>query len=78
MVENFDNVFTIEVNGSKGWEVIATFTSLNTAINAYRNYLLKDFDEYRLNSPKADKELAPETATDDISEVYIDGWADVR
>lgn len=81
-MENFDSVYTIELNGTKGWEVISCFTSLNTAINSFRNYLLNDPGQYRLTSTK----LVEENPTEDFEamtgeapeySVRVDGWADV-
>lgn len=33
--ENFDNVYTVEVKGSKGWEVIFTTKSSQAALNEF-------------------------------------------
>lgn len=50
-MEDFSKVFTIEMLGPKGWEVIGTFISLTLAVNAYRKCLLRDYEAYRLTSP---------------------------
>jgi uncharacterized protein (DUF427 family) len=49
----FDKYFTIEVYGSKGWEVIWYYNSLNEAINKFREEMLLKSSETvaRLTSP---------------------------
>jgi hypothetical protein len=50
-MDEYGTSFTIEFQGSKGWEVCYAGTSLNDAINEYRRLLLSDFGVYRLTSP---------------------------
>lgn len=51
-MENYDSVYTVEFNGSKGWEVAETFVGLTDAINAFRGLVLQDTEvSWRLTTP---------------------------
>lgn len=47
-----NQVFTIEIKGSKGWEVIATYNEIEVAIRRYREELrIVPIMAVRLTSP---------------------------
>lgn len=51
MTEDFSKVFTVEVYGDKGWEVIGTHNSMQEAIRDFRSCCMTDNRPYRLTSP---------------------------
>lgn len=51
---DFSNVFTVEVNADKGWEVFWTSHSMNDAVRKFRQASLQYPElEIRLTAPKA-------------------------
>jgi hypothetical protein len=52
MPEDFDNYFTVEFYGSKGWEVCWTSDTMDDAI-AECEKVHKDGYQFRLTSPKS-------------------------
>lgn len=52
-MEDFSKVFTIEINGPKGWEVVGTYNSLVDAVHRYEEEMLQrdPIVAVRLTSP---------------------------
>lgn len=52
-MEDFSKLFTIEYNGSKGWEVIGIYDALHRASESFFNYIGSDrnYGAYRLTTP---------------------------
>jgi hypothetical protein len=53
-MEDFTKVFTVEVKGSKGWEVIWTGSDILSALDYFRSSVGASNDGFRLTSPTDD------------------------
>jgi len=51
---DYENEYTIEYNGSKGWDILYHSDSLTDTVNRFRALVLTDGDlvQYRLTTPK--------------------------
>lgn len=49
--EDFSKVFTVEVNGEKGWEVVGTYNTWYAAFERFQKELGMGLEPVRLTSP---------------------------
>lgn len=70
-MENFDNVYTVEMNGPKGWDVIFTTVSSQAALNEFcRCDAEDDGYQYRLTS------MLTQDATDEEFDIALSNYCE--